>query len=140
MGKRITVRIGGPRPPYDKLAKYLWGAVDFDSDGDSVEPGSTNWTELTLINRQDETQRIDVDPISESPLLLEIRSESEELAARTARFLADQTHGHIVEQGTWHRHRHRVGPSEVLVFRTKELLNDTVFGLRTMFLTSKTLF
>ena len=97
MEKRITVQIGGPRPPFDKLAKYLWGAVDYDSDGDSVDPESTNWTELTLTNRQDETQRIDVDPISEFPLRLVIRSESEELATKAARFLADETHGHLVE-------------------------------------------
>jgi hypothetical protein len=97
MEKRITVQIGGPRPPFDRLAKYLRGAVDYDSDGDSVEPESTNWTELTLINRRDETQRIDVDPISETPLLPEIRSESEKLVDRTARFLADEIHRHILE-------------------------------------------
>jgi hypothetical protein len=95
--KRIIVQIGGARPPFDKVAKYLWGPVDCDSDGDSVQPESTNRTELTLINRQDETQRVDIDPISKSPLRIEIRSESEELAARIARFLADETHGHIVE-------------------------------------------
>jgi hypothetical protein len=32
------------------------------------------------------------------------------------------------------------GPREVLVFRSKELYNEAVFGLRMMFLAPKTLF
>ena len=97
MEKRITVQLGGPRPPFDKVAKHLWGPVDYDSDGNSVQPESTNWTELTLINREDEIQRIDVEPISDNPLRCLVRSESEELATKAARFLADETDGLIIE-------------------------------------------
>lgn len=89
----FRIQAPGPRPPYVRVAEYLWGAgVDFDSDGDSRTPDDRNWTELTVIRRGD-SERVDVDPVSESPLELRVVSESRDLALRVANFLARTTGG-----------------------------------------------
>ncbi len=91
------VRIGGPRPPFYTVAAHLWGsAVDFDSDGDARFPDDPAWTELTVIHRGAENERVDVDPVQEAPLVLQVAGTSEALAMRTARYLADATGGEIV--------------------------------------------
>lgn len=84
----------GPRPPFYKVAYYLWGeGANIDSDGDSLDPEDTNWTELSVCLRDDETPEVDVYPISENPLILKISSTSYELAKKTAEFIAKETGG-----------------------------------------------
>lgn len=86
----------GSRPPYYELAQALWGDKDFDSDGDSSSPDATNWTELTVSLRPDETERIDIDPVSEAgPLVLCIRSENAQLVTRAGDFLKQRTGGSL---------------------------------------------
>jgi hypothetical protein len=90
----FLIHAPGPRPPYVLVAEYLWGAgVDFDSDGDSRTPDDPNWTELTVIRRGGDSERVDVNPVSESPLVLKVVSESRRLALRVANFLARTTGG-----------------------------------------------
>ncbi|WP_415896406.1 hypothetical protein [Neptuniibacter sp. QD57_21] len=75
-------------PPYYKIAEYLWGIdADYDSDGDSINPESGNWTELTLILRADEAQRIDVDPVSGKEQTLSLVASTEELLEKTITYL-----------------------------------------------------
>jgi hypothetical protein len=69
------------------LAHHLWGGVDFDSDGNSETPADVNWTELTLTRRPHNDERVDIDPVSEDPLVLKISSATPGLARRTAEFL-----------------------------------------------------
>jgi len=84
----------GKRPPLGTLAHYLWGAVDYDSDGNAdVNP---DWTELTLIRRPDYDERVDIDPISENPLVLKISSSTPGLAHRTAQYLIQTCGGHLM--------------------------------------------
>ena len=90
---RIRIEPGGPRPPYSEVAHHLWGGADIDSDGNSNTADSTAWTELTLINRTDTTQRVDIDPLSQNPLVLEVRSETYDLAESAAQFLTAATNG-----------------------------------------------
>ena len=97
---RIVIEPGGPRPPFYLVAQYLWGTADFDSDGNSTVPESVDWTELTLTNRQDPSQRVDVDPIADEPLQLEVRSTSHELARAVADFLARETKGTLIVSAT----------------------------------------
>jgi hypothetical protein len=78
----------GPQPPFAEVAHHLWGEIDFDSDGNSERPADVNWTELTLTRRPKYDQRVDIDPISEVPLVLKIASETPGLARRAAEFLA----------------------------------------------------
>lgn len=55
------------------------------------------WTELTLINRVDVSQRIDIDPVQLNPLVLKIGGSSQSLAARAGYFLAASTGGKVSE-------------------------------------------
>jgi hypothetical protein len=88
----FRIHVPGPRPPFVFVAEHLWGAgVDFDSDGDSRTPDDQNWTELTVIRRGGNSERVDVDLVSESPLVLKVVSESKDLALRAANFLARAT-------------------------------------------------
>ena len=96
-GFEFNVEIDGPRPPCWTVAEYLWGAgVDFDSDGNSQTPDDPNWTELTVAKRPDCLERIDVDLLSESPLVLKVRSESRELAFKAATYIATAANGRVV--------------------------------------------
>jgi hypothetical protein len=84
----------GPRPPFSAVAEHLWGpGVDFDSDGNSVTPDDPTWTELTVILRKTPEERVDIDPASDTPLVLKVVSESRELALRAATFLTETTGG-----------------------------------------------
>ena len=84
----------GPRPPYYKVADYLWGeGANIDSDGNSTNPEDTDWTELSICFRDEDTPYVHVDPISENPLILEVRSISYELAKKTAEYIACKTGG-----------------------------------------------
>lgn len=84
----IHVSAVGRRPPYGKVAEYLWGAgCNIDSDGNSRTPDDEEWTELTLSHR-DGPGRVDVDPLVDDPLILAIKSEDRALAEKVAAFIA----------------------------------------------------
>jgi len=86
----------GPRPPFDQVAEHLWGAnCNIDSDGDSRTLWYTQWTELTIELRDADKPRVDVDPISTDPLVLQVRSFSAHLAQEVAGFIAGRSGGVI---------------------------------------------
>ena len=87
----------GPRPPYYKIADHLWGpGANIDSDGNSKNPEDDTWTELTLTLRAgNKDQIVNVDPISEFPLVLAVRSPSELLAKNTIEFLSGFSGGQV---------------------------------------------
>ena len=90
------VRVENDRPPFPCVAVFLWGPdVDIDSDGNSSWVGDPEWTELTVIDRRNWGDRVDVDPVREDPLVLKVRSALAPLAARTAYYLATVTGGGI---------------------------------------------
>jgi hypothetical protein len=92
------VRVQGDRPPFSCLAYFLWGTtVNFDSDGNASSPSDRCWTELTVINRAHQDDRVDVDPVSDDPLILKIEADSLTLAARAAFYLAMSTNGTVAE-------------------------------------------
>lgn len=100
---RFFLRGPGPRPAYYKIAEHLWGVgCDFDSDGNSSHPDATDWTELTVSLRpteqdsRDSEQRLDIDPADDPHrLVLEITSDSDDLARRAAEFLRDTAGGDL---------------------------------------------
>lgn len=97
MTYRIQIQCRGPRPSLNALSEMLWGpGADTDSDGDSVSGDDGQWTELTLENRSLPGSRIDVDPVSAEPLVLELRGEDGELLERVAKFMVDTSNGRIV--------------------------------------------
>ena len=86
--KKVFAKVVGPMPPFYKVGYELWGdGADFDSDGDSHDPESTEWRELTLIKRPKYDLRIDIDPISEDRDIIELQSESSDLIRRTLAYL-----------------------------------------------------
>lgn len=91
----IHLRVPGPRPAYYLVAHHLWGAgCNIDSDGNSATPEDTNWTELSLFLRGAPlSEQIQIDPVSELPLILKIRSPSEELCERVAKYLISTSGG-----------------------------------------------
>jgi hypothetical protein len=99
---RFLLTSPGPRPPFYRVAEHLWGAdCNFDSDGDSDFPDASDWTELTVVLRDESgrslhDQRVDVDPVEgETPLILAIVSKSPELARRVAEFLQGEAGGEL---------------------------------------------
>ncbi|MFS1525477.1 hypothetical protein ACL7TT_15415 [Microbulbifer sp. 2304DJ12-6] len=92
----IRARINGPRPPFYILAEEIWPGEDFDSYGDSQTPESESWTELTIINSKNTSQRIHVDPESRNLLVLAVRSEVQELAQRAAQFIVKNCSGEML--------------------------------------------
>lgn len=98
---QLLLTAPGPRPPYYRVARHLWGQnADFDSDGDSTSPDATDWTELTLALRDDggvssDSERVDIDPVGAEPLVLAVVSESSELARKTAEFLRSECGGEL---------------------------------------------
>ena len=92
----FRVKPAGPRPDYRLVATFLWSDMhNVDSDGDSYNPASTEWTELYLANREVLSEVVDVHPLQANPLILAVESESEPLAARVAYFLARETNGEV---------------------------------------------
>src|SRR5688572_21284889 len=99
MGFEFRIHNPGPRPPFAHVAEHLSGTgVDFDSDGDSRTSDDPNWTELTVIRRGEGSERIDIDPVSDSPLVLKVVSESRDLAVSAANFLARATGGALTPE------------------------------------------
>ena len=84
----IHMRVVAPLPPYYCIAYALWGeGVDFDSDGDSNDPESTTWRELTIILRPDYKERLDIDPLKDDRNLLVMKATSNELLVSAYNFL-----------------------------------------------------
>jgi hypothetical protein len=90
----------GPRPPVDHVPKFLWGEYcDYDSDGNSRRPDSTDWTELDIALRPFRREWVGIGPIKAPKLVLRIRANSPELARRCASFLQNIAGGEL--KGTW---------------------------------------
>ena len=87
------------------MISFLWGdSANVDTDGDSYNPASRDWTELYCMNRDNEREVISIGPVVDEPLTLEICSEIPKLAARVAYFLASSTDSHVApsQTGPWH--------------------------------------
>lgn len=86
-----------PRPDFRTLIAYIWEEDhDVDSDGDSYDPASREWTELTLSSRQTD-ERVDIDPYQHDPLILVVRSLDKPLAACVAYLLAQYMQSQVVD-------------------------------------------
>ncbi len=66
-----------------------------DSEGDSYNPASREWTWLYLQDREQLTSIVDVHSVGPEPLVLAVDSEQPGLAARVAYFLARETQGEV---------------------------------------------
>lgn len=91
------VQCEGPRPSLNVIVIELWGqGANVDSDGNSNSPDDQFWTELTLENRAILGSRIDVDPVSERPLVLKVQADTEELRNRLVALLVRSSGGYVL--------------------------------------------
>jgi hypothetical protein len=87
------------RPDFRLVLTFLWDDDrDCDTDGNSRNPASREWTELYCRNRDTPTEIFDVSPVSSEPLVLEVESPHEWLAARVAYYLAVETVGLVADK------------------------------------------
>ncbi|QHT70253.1 hypothetical protein GXP67_28190 [Rhodocytophaga rosea] len=96
---KIKVLINGPRPDFRLLKSFIWSDFhNIDSDGNSFNPASRDWTELYIASRENKNEVIDINPININPLILEIKASSEILGNKAAYFLAKETSGQVMYQ------------------------------------------
>ena len=50
MEYELTIKM--PRPYFEEMPYYMWGTVNYDSEGDCKRPTDTEWTFLELTNRE----------------------------------------------------------------------------------------
>jgi len=92
----IYVSAPEDRPDFRLFTTFLWcDEQDVDSDGNSDNPASQDWTELYMTNRANHAESFDINPAQQEPLILEVQGTPESLASRAAYFLALETNGRI---------------------------------------------
>lgn len=90
------VKPEGSRPDFRLVLAFVWGDdTRCDTDGNSHNPASRDWTELYAQNRARPTELFEVYPTSEEPLVMTVESEHEWLAAAVALLLTESTGGSV---------------------------------------------
>src|SRR5690349_11696138 len=97
---KFYVQTPGARPDFRLLLSFVWGEADCDTDGNSDHPASQDWTELYAQNRSRPDETFDINPVVDVPLVLEVESKHEWLAAAVAYLLAYTTEGAIADLPT----------------------------------------
>ena len=117
------LRLTEPRPFFAVVLYYVWGEVNYDSEGDSPTPIDRNWTGLELTHR-DTSEELQI--VGKGDLW--IIEGTDPTAARAAYFLikrcqATPVKQHTQEQlGVWDHQRAMVRSSRVqAVFERPEL-------------------
>ena len=90
----IAVQINSERPDFRLFWIFLWGEDHrFDSDGDSYNPASRDWTELYMSSREIGNQTFEILKIKDEPLVFEVSSANHCLLNRVTFFLKRETNG-----------------------------------------------
>jgi len=117
------LRLTEPRPYFAEVPYYIWGEVDYDSDGDCSTPIDRQWTGLALTHR-DTGQELQISVESGSWAV----EGADPMAARAAYFLIRRCHASPVNQepqgqlGDWDHDRAMGRASRVQsVFERPEL-------------------
>jgi hypothetical protein len=92
---KIALKIPGLRPYFAEIPYYLWGETNYDSYGNCRRPTDQKWTVLVLTNRWTRAQVSIYKPWFSAHWA--IKSDSEQLASRTALFLAERSDAVICE-------------------------------------------
>ncbi len=95
---KIFVRVNGPRPDFRLVLAFVWGDIDTDTDGDSRNPASNDWTQLSAQSRVHQDEFFTIDPVSNDPLVLEVESNHEWLVRVVAYLLVETTRGEVSVQ------------------------------------------
>ena len=96
--QKFLVRLDGPRPDFRTVISFLWSDFhNVDSDGDSHNPASREWTSLYLQNRENREEVVEVDKDGDAPLVLRIVSPVRTMALGVAYFLVHWSSGEILD-------------------------------------------
>jgi len=88
----VKLKIENPRPYFAELPYYLWGEVNYDSDGDCKYPTDRNWNYFYLRNRNNsETVTIDGQGVE-----FLIQSDNDKILQRTILFLKERSNSKII--------------------------------------------
>ena len=82
------LRFDSPRPFFAEVPYYLWGQINYDSEGNCKSPTDRTWTWLELTNRQTR-ERLEITGQADT---WEVSGEAP-AAARAALFLASRCGG-----------------------------------------------
>ncbi len=85
MNFKLAIR--KPRPYFAELPYYLWGEINYDSDGNCRRPTDQQWTAFDLTNRVTREQ-ISIEGFSSR---FAVESNKDELAARAALLLIERS-------------------------------------------------
>ena len=81
----IFIKPAGDRPDFRVVLAFLWGDDhNCDTDGDSDNPASREWTCLYASSRERPGEVVDIFPQQKQPLVLGVESPIESLAAGAA--------------------------------------------------------
>jgi hypothetical protein len=96
---RFLVKPMNLRPDFRLVLTFLWGDDrTCDTEGNSRNPASREWTELYCRNRESPEEVFDISRFSPEPLVLEVESPHEWLAARVAYFLGVESVGVVADK------------------------------------------
>ena len=85
------VRVNRDRPDFRTVIAFLYGDFhEVDTEGNSSNPASREWTALYIKDRKSDDPSVDIGAVSTDPLLLEVSSKDEMMALRVAMFLYDR--------------------------------------------------
>ncbi|SRR5258706_5338075 len=99
----IELAISSELPDFRLIPVFLWGEDhSFDSDGDSYNPASRNWTWLHMHSRELANTPFEIEQSENDLSMYIIRSDNKEICSRIAFFLSTETNGKILSQdGQW---------------------------------------
>jgi hypothetical protein len=93
----LKVKLGNaPLPFFAEYPYFLWGEVNYDSEGDCKKPTDRGWTSLYLAHRN-ENHQLEIFKISTKPLIFEIRGTNFEAVQLAAYLTAFRTDGVVIE-------------------------------------------
>ena len=94
----IFIKPAGDRPDFRVVLAFLWGDDhNCDTDGDSDNPASREWTCLYASSRERPGEVVDIFPQQKQPLVLGVESPIESLAAGAAYIFGAETNGTVSE-------------------------------------------
>ncbi len=95
----VVLTINQPRPYFAELPYYLWGEVNYDSEGNCRRPTDREWTALSLRNRETG----EVVEIARKDSQFTIESEVPHLAVPAALLLVERSaaQGELPDTGVW---------------------------------------
>ncbi len=89
----LKLKIENDRPFFAELPYYLWGEVNYDSDGDCQNPTDTHWNYFYLSNREN-SDTVEID--GQAPDFI-IKSDNKEIVWKTALFLKERCGAELTE-------------------------------------------